>query len=295
VTNRPELVALRSFLSVYRTGGVARAAEALRLSQPAVSHHLKAIEESVGRPLFRRSGRGIAPTEAGHSLAAEVAEHIDALEGALDGLRSATLSGAGPVFVGAPVDLLERFVVTRMAPLLAEGLTVRCRVGLSPDLTQAVLGDEIDVALLTKIEGVPTRRMYLVQLLEERFLLVGRSGDEPYEPGQERRFVGYSEEMPMARRYFRECWANSAAGAGTDRQRLSGRCRGRAGRGRADHRAALPGRGAPGRRPTFRAAPAFPARRQHRPHRNAARAGAPAANPRRVRRAILFGLIRYTD
>jgi DNA-binding transcriptional LysR family regulator len=207
VSNRPELVALRSFLSVYRTGGVARAAEALHLSQPAVSHHLKAIEESVGRPLFRRAGRGITPTEAGHSLAAEVAEHIDALEGALDGLRSATLSGAGPVFVGAPVDLLERFVVTRMTPLLAEGLTVRCRVGLSPDLVQAVLRDEIDVALLTKIEGVPTRRMYLVRLLEERFVLVGRSGDEPYEPGQERRFVGYSEQMPMARRYFRECWA----------------------------------------------------------------------------------------
>ncbi|MFC0435218.1 LysR family transcriptional regulator [Kutzneria buriramensis] len=207
MSSRPELVALRSFLSVYRTGGVARAAEALGLSQPAVSRHLKAIEESVGRPLFRRAGRGIAPTEAGHSLAAEVAEHIDALEGALDGLRSATLSGAGPVFVGAPVDLLERFVVPRMPPLLAEGLTVRCRVGLSPDLVNAVLRDEIDVALLTKIEGVPTRRMYLVPLLEERFLLVGPAGEEPYAPGRERRFVGYTEDMPMARRYFRECWA----------------------------------------------------------------------------------------
>ena len=76
--------------------------------------------------------------------------------------------------------------------VVAAGLTVRCRVGLSPDLVQAVLRDEIDVALLTKIEGVPTRRMYLVPLLEERFLLVGPADDEPYEPGQERRFVGYS-------------------------------------------------------------------------------------------------------
>jgi DNA-binding transcriptional LysR family regulator len=207
VSSRPELVALRSFLSVYRTGGVARAAEALRLSQPAVSHHLKAIEESVGRPLFTRAGRGITPTEAGHTLAAEVAEHIDALEGALDTIRSAALSGAGPVFVGAPVDLLERFVVNRMSPLLAEGLTVRCRTGLSPDLVRAVLRDELDVALLTKIEGVPTRRMYLVHLLDEEFVLVGRVGEQPYQPDDGRRFVGYSEDMPMARRYFRECWA----------------------------------------------------------------------------------------
>jgi DNA-binding transcriptional LysR family regulator len=208
VSSRPELVALRSFLSVYRTGGVARAAEALHLSQPAVSHHLKTIEEAVGRPLFTRSGRGIAPTEAGHTLAAEIADHVDALEGALDTMRSVTLDSAGPVFVGAPVDLLERFVTPRVTPLLANGLTMRCRIGLSPDLVPAALRDELDVVLLTKIEGVPGKRMYLVHLHDEEFVLIGQSGEREYRPGERpaRRFVGYSEDMPMARRYFRECW-----------------------------------------------------------------------------------------
>jgi DNA-binding transcriptional LysR family regulator len=38
----PELTALRTFLAVYRWGAVGKAAEELHLSQPAVSHHLKA-------------------------------------------------------------------------------------------------------------------------------------------------------------------------------------------------------------------------------------------------------------
>jgi len=61
--------ALRSFLAVYRTGGVTRAAEQLGLSQPSVSHHLRTVEAFAGRLLFTRAGRGIAPTDAGHALA----------------------------------------------------------------------------------------------------------------------------------------------------------------------------------------------------------------------------------
>ncbi|GAA0637892.1 LysR family transcriptional regulator [Kutzneria viridogrisea] len=208
MSTRPELVALRSFLSVYRTGGVSRAAEALHLSQPAVSHHLRAIESVVGRPLFHRAGRGIAPTEAGHKLAAEIAEHVDALEGALDTLRSAAECATGPVFLGAPADLLAGHLIERLAPLLATGLTVRCRVGLSPDLLAGLLADELDVALLTKIEGVSSRGLYLVHSHDEEFVLIGRAGEAPYEPG-ERPFVGYSEDMPMARRYFRDCWGTA--------------------------------------------------------------------------------------
>ncbi|WP_113699329.1 LysR family transcriptional regulator [Nonomuraea lactucae] len=208
MTSAQDLVALRSFLAIYRTGGVAKAAEALHISQPAVSHHLRAIEEIAERPLFMRSGRGIAATEAGHALAAQIAGHMDHLEEALDALRPQVASQAGPVFVGAPADQLDGYVLSRLVPLFDQGLAVHCRVGMSTELVDDVLCDEIDVAVITKIEGVPTKRLHLLHCHDEEFVLIGRADQEPYDPHgpQVRRFVGFSEAMPMARRYFRSCW-----------------------------------------------------------------------------------------
>lgn len=208
MTPGADLVMLRSFLSIYRTGGVAKAADALHLSQPAVSRHLKALEESVGRPLFARAGRGIAPTEAGHVLAIEVAGHVDALESAVEVFHSGAHGSAGSVFIGAPGDVLAGHVLPRLTPLLAMGMTVHCRIGLSPDLAAALLHDELDMAVITKIEGAPTKLLHLRHSHDEEFVLIGRSGEEPYAPDdhQERRFIGYSQGMPMARRYFRSCW-----------------------------------------------------------------------------------------
>ncbi|MFD0413796.1 LysR family transcriptional regulator [Streptomyces sp. NPDC127108] len=208
MTHRADLGTLRSFLAVYRSGGVARAADTLGLSQPAVSRHVKALERLAGRALFERSGRGVAPTEEAHLLANRIAGHLDALDGALDVMAPGADDSATPVLLGAPADLLEARVLPRLAPLLAAGArTVHCRIGLSPELTEALLQDELDLAVVTKIEGAPTRSLYLRHLCDEEFVLIGRPGDPPYrEPRDARPFVGYSRAMPMARRYFRSCW-----------------------------------------------------------------------------------------
>lgn len=55
---------LRFFIAVVDCGGVVRAAERLRISQPSISVGLKALEEELGQSLFRRqgAGRGLLPT-----------------------------------------------------------------------------------------------------------------------------------------------------------------------------------------------------------------------------------------
>src|SRR6187401_123672 len=57
---------LRYFWMVARKGGVRKAAEELHVSQPSVSAQLRILEESLGQKLFRRSGRNLVLTEAGH-------------------------------------------------------------------------------------------------------------------------------------------------------------------------------------------------------------------------------------
>jgi DNA-binding transcriptional LysR family regulator len=207
VSTAQELVALRSFLAVYRTGGVTRAAEQLGLSQPSVSHHLRTVEAFTGRLLFTRAGRGIAPTDAGHALATEVAQHLDGLDAIIDNRRDETLD-AGPVFLGVPEGQFDRHIVSALGPLVERGVGLRYRIGLSYDLVDAVLDGRLDIAVVTKIEGAPRARLHLRHWFDEDFVLIGRSDQEPFQPEDvaRRRFIGFSEEMPMARRYFRSCW-----------------------------------------------------------------------------------------
>ena len=75
-----DLNQLRTFVTVADFGHLTRAAEALHLSQPAVSGHIKALEEGFGVTLFERSSSGMSLTPSGRRLLAESAQIINAVE-----------------------------------------------------------------------------------------------------------------------------------------------------------------------------------------------------------------------
>jgi DNA-binding transcriptional LysR family regulator len=68
-TGHVTLRQLEIFECVARAGSVSRAAEALHLTQPAVSLQLKTLAEAIGQPLTEPAGRGIRITQAGRDLA----------------------------------------------------------------------------------------------------------------------------------------------------------------------------------------------------------------------------------
>ncbi|WP_233092833.1 LysR family transcriptional regulator [Paracoccus sp. IB05] len=92
---------LRSFIAVAAAGSITRASEQLCLSQPAVSAHIKALEEELRLVLFRRNPRGMGLTEDGARLLSQaeaiLAAHRDFLAGAqlLRGRLSGPLRIAG--------------------------------------------------------------------------------------------------------------------------------------------------------------------------------------------------------
>jgi len=63
-----ELYQLRTFVAVAEEGNLTKAAERIYASQPAVSGHIKALEEELGLPLFVRSPRGMRLTDVGKGL-----------------------------------------------------------------------------------------------------------------------------------------------------------------------------------------------------------------------------------
>lgn len=81
---------LETFATVARLGSFSRAAEALHLTQPAVSIQVRQITESIGLPLFEHSGREIRLTAAGQELlrtARELDDSWNRFESAVDALK----------------------------------------------------------------------------------------------------------------------------------------------------------------------------------------------------------------
>lgn len=75
----PSFPALQAFLTVAYRGGVRRAAQVLNLSEAAVSHRIKTLEQHLGQRLFEKDGRGLRLTDLGQRYLGMIAGPIDEL------------------------------------------------------------------------------------------------------------------------------------------------------------------------------------------------------------------------
>src|SRR5688572_12855893 len=73
-----EIHQLKTFIAVAREGSITRASEQLHLSQPAVSAHIKAMEDALGVTLFERTPRGMSLTREGQRLLAKAEQTLAA-------------------------------------------------------------------------------------------------------------------------------------------------------------------------------------------------------------------------
>lgn len=113
------LRALRSFAQVARLGSVTRAAEALGLSQPAVTLQLQGLAREHGVELLERSGRRLVPTAAGEALLALARPLVEGLDGLPHALAERLRSRSpDALIVAAGSVALARIVVpaTRADP-----------------------------------------------------------------------------------------------------------------------------------------------------------------------------------
>lgn len=83
----PPLNALRAFDAVARSGSFRAAAELLFVTQPAISHQVKHLEEWLGTPLFDRSGRVPILNQRGEALSRELALAFDRIDSVCERMR----------------------------------------------------------------------------------------------------------------------------------------------------------------------------------------------------------------
>ena len=99
-----ELYQLRSFITVANTGNLTLASELLFTSQPAVSAHIKALEEEFDLPLFKRTPKGMTLTANGAVLKEKALQILDVSKELT--AQAASLKGevAGTVKIGLNAD-----------------------------------------------------------------------------------------------------------------------------------------------------------------------------------------------
>src|SRR5215211_7941833 len=88
---------LLAFLAVAKERSFTRAAAQLGVSQSALSHTIRGLEERLGVRLLARTTRSVAPTEAGERLLRTVGPRFDEIEGELAALSELREKPAGTV------------------------------------------------------------------------------------------------------------------------------------------------------------------------------------------------------
>lgn len=91
---------IRCFCAALEFGSFTAAAEALRVSQPAVAEQIRKLELLLGTDLFVRAGRGVVATEAGRAFAEHAARSLRAVEDATDSVGELTTLRSGTVAIG---------------------------------------------------------------------------------------------------------------------------------------------------------------------------------------------------
>ena len=167
---------LRAFLMVAERRSFTRAAEALFLSQPAVTQQIQSLEREVGERLFERQGRRITLTPAGEAFypfvsraLALLAEGQAAVGEVRAGLTGRVILAAGPtttIFTLPPVLAAFRQTCPRVQLLV--------QTGTSREVTDRVADGRADVGIVTTV--YEQEELLHTALFRDEILFVVRGG-----------------------------------------------------------------------------------------------------------------------
>lgn len=153
--HRPTLRQIQAVIAVCEEGSFTRAAEREHATQSGISQHVSAVERALGVALFDRSATGVRPTPVGLRYYQRCVDAVGMLENAEEDIRGL----AGLVTGDLRIGLMPTFTRAALAPTLEQFVPaypdVRLHIfeGYSGVLTDKVLADELDFAIVPAFEG----------------------------------------------------------------------------------------------------------------------------------------------
>src|SRR4051794_13201757 len=171
-----QLAQIEGFLEVAQRANLSRAAEALFVTQPALTARIRALEAEVGSPLFQRGRRGMALTDAGRAFLPYAERAVRALRDGASAVERLPIAdelvlGAAPAISTYVLpDLLVQFEAAHPAVRLS------VRTGHSEDILEMTVRGDVEVGLVRELHhpAVESLTLYddeLVLVVEPRHAL----------------------------------------------------------------------------------------------------------------------------
>ena len=168
-----EIGQVEAFLAVGTFGGFRRAADALRVTQPAISARIRALEDSLGVPLFVRSKTGLALSAAGRAFRPHAEQLLHAAASARQAVHNLRPSSSNAIQIAAALsictyvlpDVLKRFHSAH------PNVMITVRSGHSKEVLEMVLAGQAEIGLARSLHhpGVET-----LSLRDDPLVLVAR-------------------------------------------------------------------------------------------------------------------------
>ena len=207
---------LHAFAALARRGSFTLAAKDLFLTQSAVSHAIKALEDDLGTRLVDRVGRRVLLTQAGEQFLRHTEKILREMETARAGLETLTKWGHGRLRVGASTTACQHILPTVLREFRQSYPKCVIRIepgdhGLQLDLLR---GGQIDLALIIEPQSGAVGEFNFVPLFSDelRFLVAplhpwAKLGRAPRETIEGETLVLYnkaSHTFRLVNEYFRE-------------------------------------------------------------------------------------------
>ena len=208
---------LRTFVAIYRTRSISRAAVLRGLSQPAASQQLAKLEAATGTTLFHRRRGGLEPTVEARSLFGQVVGPLDLLEPTLAGLEVGTLLPEEPeVRVGCTTAFPAEILVSRLGPTSPR---VSISFATDTELVALLYSGELDITMTPthvrrsrEHRALRAARSTTVHIGDINYVLVVAKQLAPPTPITTLEalgaiidtipWVGYSSELPITRTFI---------------------------------------------------------------------------------------------
>lgn len=148
---------LKTIRAIHQAGGLARAADLLHITQSALSHQIKGLEDQTGVELFVRRSKPLRLSAAGQRLlrlAEKILPEIEAIEAEFDGLREGS---AGRLHIAIECHACFEWlfpVLERFRKTWGE-VDVDIRPGLAFDALPALQKEEVDLVVSSDPEDLP--------------------------------------------------------------------------------------------------------------------------------------------
>src|ERR1700736_696087 len=135
---RGNLDDLLAFLAVGRERSFTKAAAKLGVSQSALSHTIRELEERLGVRLLTRTTRSVSPTEAGGRLLRNIGPRFDEIEAELAALSELREKPAGSIRITATEFAIDTILLPKLVPLLRQYPDIKVEMTVDYGLTDIV-------------------------------------------------------------------------------------------------------------------------------------------------------------